>query len=153
MLPPVKRLIPRRRFPMARVELVVGLDTFKPVSEADPTRHRIHSERYRVPAETLEACRQARRVVAVGTTSVRALESAATTGDPEGRTRLFIHRGYQWKTVDLMFTNFHLPRTTLLLMIDAFVGSRWRRLYQDALDGQYRFLSFGDAMLLDRSAV
>jgi S-adenosylmethionine:tRNA ribosyltransferase-isomerase len=135
----------------ATVELVVGLDTFKPVSADDPREHSIHSERYRVPAETLEAVREARRVVAVGTTSVRALESAAATGEAEGRTRLFIHRPYEWRTVDVMMTNFHMPRTTLLMMIDAFVGSRWRRLYEEALAEQYRFFSFGDAMLLDRS--
>lgn len=135
----------------ARVELVVGLDTFKPVSEDDPTQHPMHSERYRVPHATLEACRSARRVVAVGTTSVRALESAATLGALEGRTRIFIHRPYQWTTVDVLMTNFHMPRTTLLMMIDAFIGPRWRRLYDEALAEGYRFLSFGDAMLLDRS--
>ena len=137
---------------LARVELVVGLDTFKPVAEADPTCHVIHSERYRVPSATLEACASARRVVAVGTTSVRALESAASTGVTEGRTTLFIHRGYEWRTVDVLMTNFHLPRTTLLMMIDAFVGPRWRSLYDIALAQRYRFLSFGDAMLLDRRA-
>ena len=135
----------------ARVELVVGLDTFKPVSSDDPRDHQIHSERYRVPADVLEACRDARRTVAVGTTSVRALESAVTFGSLSGRTRLFIHRPYDWKVVDLLMTNFHLPRTTLLMMIDAFIGSRWRNLYSAALDEGYRFLSFGDAMLLDRS--
>lgn len=134
----------------ARVELVVGLDTFKPVSVDDPRDHPMHSERYRVPAEVLDRCAAARRVVAVGTTSVRALESAATFGVLEGRTRLFIHRPYDWKVVDVMMTNFHLPRTTLLLMIDAFVGPRWRRIYETAIAEQYRFLSFGDAMLLDR---
>ena len=137
---------------VARVELVVGLDTFKPISVDDPLQHPMHSERYRVPAETLEVCRAARRVVAIGTTSVRALESAATLGELEGRTRLFIHRGYDWKLVDLLLTNFHLPRTTLLMMIDAFVGSRWKALYETALAEEYRFLSFGDAMLLDRRA-
>jgi S-adenosylmethionine:tRNA ribosyltransferase-isomerase len=137
---------------IASVELVVGLDTFKPVSEIDPRNHIIHSERYRVPDGVLEQCAQARRVVAVGTTCVRALESAATFSEREGRTRLFIHRPYEWKVVDLMMTNFHLPRTTLLLMIDAFVGDRWRRLYEIASDHDYRFLSFGDAMLLDRRA-
>ena len=91
-------------------------------------------------------------MVAVGTTSVRALESAAATGQLAGRTRLFIHRPYDWQLVDVMMTNFHLPRTTLLLMIDAFVGDRWRRLYDTALAEGYRFLSFGDAMLLDREA-
>ncbi len=135
----------------ARVELVVGLDTFKPVSEPDPRDHLIHSERYRVTPEVVQQCRDARRVVAVGTTSVRALESAATFGELEGRTRLFIHRPYEWKTVDVMMTNFHMPRTTLLMMIDAFVGERWRRLYDTAIAEEYRFFSFGDAMLLDRS--
>ncbi len=134
-----------------RVELVVGLDTFKPVSTADPRDHLIHRERYRVEPSVLEACAAARRVVAVGTTSVRALESAATLGTGTGRTRLFIHRPYEWKVVDVLMTNFHLPRTTLLMMIDAFVGPRWRTLYEEALREQYRFLSFGDAMLLDRS--
>ncbi len=136
---------------IARVELVVGLDTFKPVSVDDPRDHQIHSERYRVPAEAAHACAAAHRVVAVGTTSVRALESAATSGAPEGRTRLFIHRPYEWKVVDALMTNFHMPRTTLLLMIDAFVGTRWRTLYEEALREEYRFLSFGDAMMLDRS--
>lgn len=140
----------RRGVELARVELVVGLDTFKPVSVDDPRDHPMHSERYRVPAEVLERCHAARRVVAVGTTSVRALESASTFGELEGRTRLFIHRPYDWKVVDLMMTNFHLPRTTLLMMIDAFVGARWRRIYDEATAEQYRFLSFGDAMLLNR---
>jgi S-adenosylmethionine:tRNA ribosyltransferase-isomerase len=121
------------------------------VSEADPTQHPMHSERFRVPQATLDACRHARRVVAVGTTSVRALESAATFGSLEGRTRIFIHRPYEWKMVDVLMTNFHMPRTTLLMMIEAFVGQRWRHLYDEALAEGYRFLSFGDAMLLDRS--
>ena len=136
----------------ARVELLVGLDTFKPVEVDDPREHVIHSERYRVAPDVLERAKAAQRVVAVGTTSVRALESAAATGQLSGRTRLFIHRPYDWRLVDAMMTNFHLPRTTLLLMIDAFVGERWRRLYDTALEEGYRFLSFGDAMLLDRNA-
>ena len=135
---------------LARVELVVGLDTFKPISTDNPTEHPMHSERYRVPAETAARCQDARRVVAVGTTAVRALESAAVLGQPEGRTRMFIYRPYDWQVVDALMTNFHLPRTTLLMMIDAFVGPRWRALYETALAKQYRFLSFGDAMLLDR---
>lgn len=134
------------------VELVVGLDTFRPITADDPLRHRMHTERYHVPAATSAACRDAARVVAVGTTAVRALESAAVTGRAAGRTDLFIHRGFDWQVVDVMMTNFHLPRTTLLMMIDAFVGARWRRLYEIALEDDYRFLSFGDAMLLDRSA-
>jgi S-adenosylmethionine:tRNA ribosyltransferase-isomerase len=134
------------------VELVVGLDTFQPVSEDDPLQHRMHTERYRVPDETWAACAAAERVVAIGTTSVRALESAAATGRLAGRTDLFLHRGAEFRVVDLLMTNFHLPRTTLLMMIDAFVGPRWRDLYAVALADGYRFLSFGDAMLLDREA-
>ena len=137
---------------IATVELVVGLDTFQPISTHDPLEHPMHTERFRVPPETADACRRADRVVAVGTTAVRALESSARTGKSSGRTDLFIHRGFDWQVVDLMMTNFHLPRTTLLMMIDAFVGSRWRDLYGVALADDYRFLSFGDAMLLDRHA-
>jgi S-adenosylmethionine:tRNA ribosyltransferase-isomerase len=137
---------------LARVELVVGLDTFQPIATDDPLTHPMHSERYRVPAETIAACERAERVVAVGTTSVRALESAARTGELEGRTTLFVSPGFEWRVVDVLMTNFHLPRTTLLLMVEAFVGERWRRLYQHAIERRYRFLSFGDAMLLDRSA-
>ena len=141
---------------VAKVELVVGLDTIRPITEDDPTEHRMHTERYRVPQETMDRCRAVRagggRVVAVGTTSVRALESAASRGELEGRTDIFIHAGYEWQLVDVLMTNFHLPKTTLLMMIDAFVGDRWRVLYEAALHGEYRFLSFGDAMLLDRHA-
>jgi S-adenosylmethionine:tRNA ribosyltransferase-isomerase len=135
---------------LAKVELVVGLDTFRPIGADDPLQHRMHTERYRVPADTLDRCRQANRVVAVGTTTVRALESAATRGALEGRTDIFIHRGYDWQVVDVLMTNFHMPRTTLLMMIDAFIGPRWRDLYAEAVRERYRFLSFGDAMLLDR---
>lgn len=137
----------------ATVELVVGLDTFQPISTEDPLEHPMHTERYRVPPDTMQACRDAERVVAVGTTAVRALESAAHRGELSGRTNLFIHRGFDWQVVDVLMTNFHLPKTTLLMMIDAFVGPRWRDLYDVALAGDYRFLSFGDAMLLDRRAV
>lgn len=136
----------------ATVELVVGLDTFQPISTENPLEHPMHTERYRVPPETADACRNAERVVAVGTTAVRALESAARSGGSSGRTDLFIHRRFDWQVVDLMLTNFHLPKTTLLMMIDAFIGPRWRTLYDAALADEYRFLSFGDAMLLDRRA-
>ncbi|MFM1751039.1 MAG: S-adenosylmethionine:tRNA ribosyltransferase-isomerase, partial [Actinomycetota bacterium] len=90
---------------------------------------------------------------AIGTTAVRSLESAAHFNELTGRTKLYIHRGFDWRVVDLMMTNFHMPRTTLLVMIDAFIGSRWRDIYQTALDDEYRFLSFGDAMLLDRHLI
>jgi S-adenosylmethionine:tRNA ribosyltransferase-isomerase len=135
----------------ATVELVVGLDTFKPIEADNPLDHVIHTEFYNVPAETWEAVQRARRVVAVGTTSTRALESVATRGELHGRTDLFITPGYQWKVVDVMMTNFHMPRTSLLLMIQSFVGVRWRDLYAEAVSQRYRFLSFGDAMLLARA--
>ena len=103
----------------------------------------------------LDSCRATKasggRVVAIGTTTVRALEAAAL-GQPGGRTELFIRRPYPWQVVDVLLTNFHLPRTTLLMLVDAFVGPRWRQLYEVALDEGYRFLSFGDAMLLERAA-
>jgi S-adenosylmethionine:tRNA ribosyltransferase-isomerase len=138
--------------PIVSVELVVGLDTFAPVTVDDPRDHVMHTESYHVPAETLAAVQAAKRVVAVGTTATRALESVRATGKTSGRTDLFITRGFRFNHVDVLMTNFHMPRTTLLLMIDAFVGERWRRLYQHAIDQHYRFLSFGDAMLLDRHA-
>ena len=134
---------------IAKIDLVVGLDTFRPVTVDNPADHVMHSERYSVSNETWEACQTAKRVVAVGTTTVRALESAAR-GPLAGRTDLFLRRGSQFKIVDSMMTNFHMPKSTLLMMIDAFIGARWKLLYQEALDNQYRFLSFGDAMLLHR---
>jgi S-adenosylmethionine:tRNA ribosyltransferase-isomerase len=136
------------------VELAVGLGTFRPMTADKVEDHEMHAERYRVPAATLDACRAARdgggRVIAVGTTAVRALESAAQTGQLEGRTELFIRRPYEWQLVDVLLTNFHLPRSSLLVLVDAFVGGRWRDLYALARDDGYRFLSFGDAMLLTR---
>ena len=133
------------------VELVVGLDTFKPISTDDPLDHLIHSEFYSVEQRVMDACRDAKRVIAVGTTATRALESVAASGQLTGRTSLFITPGFQWKVVDMMLTNFHLPKTSLLLMIESFIGARWRDIYAEAISEQYRFLSFGDAMLLARS--
>lgn len=152
LTPAVIERLTARGIPIVPVELMVGLDTFQPIATDDPLDHRMHSERYRVPDETWSAVQAAERVVAIGTTSVRALESAAASGELSGRTELFLHRGRPFAVVDVLMTNFHLPRTTLLLMIDAFVGERWRALYATALDEGYRFLSFGDAMLLDRHA-
>jgi S-adenosylmethionine:tRNA ribosyltransferase-isomerase len=135
---------------VAPVELVVGLATFRPIATDDVEAHRMHREAYRVPAATWEACRRAQRVVAVGTTAVRALESAARTGALDGDTDLFISRGFRFSVVDVVLTNFHLPRSSLLVLVDAFVGPRWRDLYAAALVDGYRFLSFGDAMLVTR---
>jgi len=133
------------------VELVVGLDTFKPISADNPLDHLIHSEFYSVDQRVMDVCRDAKRVIAIGTTATRALESVAASGQLSGRTSLFITPGFQWKVVDMMLTNFHLPKTSLLLMIESFIGPRWRDIYAEAISEQYRFLSFGDAMLLARS--
>lgn len=137
---------------IARVELVVGLDTFRPLAVDDVRQHRMHSEQFSVPEHVFAEIADARRVIAVGTTATRAIETAGTTGRLSGRTDIFISRGFRWSVVDVMLTNFHLPRTTLLVMIDAFVGRRWRDLYEEAIRERYRMLSFGDAMLLDRHA-
>ncbi|MGQ0520090.1 MAG: tRNA preQ1(34) S-adenosylmethionine ribosyltransferase-isomerase QueA [Actinomycetota bacterium] len=133
------------------VDLAVGLATFRPVQVDRVEDHRMHAERYTVPASTWDACRRARRVVAVGTTTVRALESAAATGRLEGRTELFIHGDHPFRVVDVLLTNFHQPRSSLLVLLAAFMGPGWRGLYDLALAEGYRFLSFGDAMLVARS--
>lgn len=130
------------------VELVVGLGTFRPIATAQIEDHHMHAERYRVPNATMNACEAATRVIAIGTTTVRALESAASTGELEGRTELFIHGDRPFSVVDALVTNFHQPRSSLLVLIDAFIGPRWRGLYREALRDGYRFLSFGDAMFL-----
>ncbi len=136
---------------LARVDLAIGLDTFRPVTADTAEAHVIHSERYRVPPSTVAACASARRVVAVGTTAVRALESAAATGVLSGRTDLYIHGVYEFRVVDVLVTNFHLPRSSLLLLVEAFCGPVWRELYAEALADGYRFLSFGDAMVVARA--
>lgn len=143
---------------LATVELDVGLDTFRPVSEDDPTEHVIHTEHYRVPEVTARAVNDARargdRVIAVGTTSVRALESAYNeqTGlveAAEGATDLFILPGFSFGVVDALLTNFHIPRSTLLMMVSAFAGRDLiMGAYELAREDRYRFLSFGDAMLI-----
>jgi S-adenosylmethionine:tRNA ribosyltransferase-isomerase len=130
------------------VELVVGLGTFRPIAAERVEEHHMHAERYRVPEPTMAACREADRVVAIGTTSVRALESAAASGELEGSTDLFIHGERPFQLVGALMTNFHQPRSSLLALVDAFIGPRWRELYDGALRSGYRFLSFGDAMFL-----
>jgi S-adenosylmethionine:tRNA ribosyltransferase-isomerase len=133
------------------VDLAVGLDTFRPVTAERIEDHPVHSERYRVPPATMDACRHARRVVAVGTTTVRALESAAATNRFEGRTNLLIRPGHRWRVVGALLTNFHQPFSTPLLLVESLMGGRWRNLYATALAEGYRFLSFGDAMFIARS--
>ncbi|HUP84976.1 MAG TPA: tRNA preQ1(34) S-adenosylmethionine ribosyltransferase-isomerase QueA [Acidimicrobiales bacterium] len=135
------------------VDLKIGLGTFRPITADRVADHVMHEERYAVPEATLEACRRpGTRVVAVGTTCVRALESASRTGALEGRTDLFIRPGFEFQVVDVLLTNFHQPRSSLLVLLSAFAGhDRWRHLYGEALAEGYRFLSFGDAMLVSRA--
>jgi S-adenosylmethionine:tRNA ribosyltransferase-isomerase len=138
---------------IAEVDLAVGLGTFRPVKVSRAENHVMHAERYRVPRETLDACQRASRVVAVGTTTVRALETAAATGRLSGETRLYIFGEFAFRVTDVLLTNFHQPRSSLLLLLEAFCGPRWRDLYTMALEKGYRFLSFGDALLVGRRNV
>lgn len=135
---------------VATVDLMVGLGTFRPLKTKTVENHTMHRERYQVPPATMADCGAARRVVAVGTTTVRALESAAATGELEGDTALYIHGDYPFRVVDVLLTNFHQPRSSLLVLLEAFYGPGWRKLYGEALAEGYRFLSFGDAMLAGR---
>ncbi|HEY8059930.1 MAG TPA: tRNA preQ1(34) S-adenosylmethionine ribosyltransferase-isomerase QueA [Acidimicrobiales bacterium] len=136
---------------VAQIDLEVGLGTFAPIRAEHVEDHIVHTERYVIPETTVHAVEAAERVVAVGTTVVRTLESWAATGRTEGPTDLFIRRGHQFALVDVLLTNFHVPRSSLLVLVDAFIGDRWRDLYATALERGYRFLSFGDAMLLERA--
>jgi S-adenosylmethionine:tRNA ribosyltransferase-isomerase len=142
----------------AEVTLHVGIGTFRPVEVADIKTHNMHQERIEVPAATVEKIRQTKarggRVIAVGTTSTRALEGAAAIGDGHlipyiGKTDIFIYPGYQWRVIDGLITNFHLPGSSLMMMVSALIGrARLMALYEEAIAQQYRFYSFGDAMLI-----
>src|SRR2546423_883392 len=132
-----------------RVTLHVGLDTFRPVAADDLDEHELHSERYSVSESAWERVRSAPRVLAVGTTTVRVLESLAWGAPLEGRTAPFVTPGFEFRRVDALLTNFHLPRSTLLALVMAFAGvEETRRLYRIAIEKRYRFYSFGDAMLI-----
>lgn len=142
---------------VATVDLEVGLDTFRLVNEDDPLQHKMHTELYTVSPETVAAVRETKarggRVIAVGTTSVRSLESAAASGelDPQSRaaTSLYILPGYEYKVCDAIITNFHVPRSTLMMLVSAFSGRETiMNAYEQAKAHEYRFFSFGDAMLL-----
>lgn len=145
---------------VAPLVLDVGIGTFRPLSGATIDEHAMHAERYAIPADTaaaIDAARRAgRRVVAAGTTVLRALEGAAREGGRlragEGETDLFVTPGFDFRVVDALLTNFHLPRSTLLLLVAAFAGyDRVRRAYRAAIEEQYRFFSFGDAMFVERT--
>jgi S-adenosylmethionine:tRNA ribosyltransferase-isomerase len=140
----------------ASVTLHVGAGTFQPVKTENIAEHRMHSERYEVPEATQQAIRELRarggRLVAVGTTTVRTLESWAASGEPQGDTSIFITPGFAFRQVDLLLTNFHLPKSTLLMLVSAFAGyERMMALYRHAIGERYRFFSYGDAMLLARA--
>ncbi|MDO5654111.1 MAG: tRNA preQ1(34) S-adenosylmethionine ribosyltransferase-isomerase QueA [Brachymonas sp.] len=142
----------------ASVTLHVGAGTFQPVRVERIAEHVMHNERYEVPQATIDAiaaCRaRGSRVVAVGTTSVRALESWATSGQARGDTQIFITPGYAFAVVDVLLTNFHLPKSTLLMLVSAFAGhDHIKALYRHAIAQDYRFFSYGDAMLLCRQGI
>jgi S-adenosylmethionine:tRNA ribosyltransferase-isomerase len=146
---------------MASVTLHVGAGTFQPIASEDLARHRMHNEWFRVPPETAAAIAAARerggRILAVGTTSLRALESAAAddgrVAAGEAETALFIRPGYRFRVVDRLLTNFHLPKSTLLVLVSAFAGREIiRAAYAHAIARRYRFFSYGDAMLLERKS-
>ncbi len=140
----------------AFITLHVGVGTFRPVEVEDVTTHQMHEEWMEVPATTVEEIRATiaagGRIIAVGTTVVRALEGAAQSGDLQpfcGKTNLFIYPGYQWRVVEGLITNFHLPRSSLLMLVSALIDRpRLLNIYQEAIAAKYRFYSFGDAMLI-----
>ena len=139
------------RLDIERVTLHVGLDTFRPIETETLEEHAIHTERYSVEPAAWERIQAAERVLAVGTTTVRVVETLANATRPsyQGRTGLFITPGYEFKRVDSLLTNFHLPRSSLLALVMAFAGvEETRRLYELAIEERYRFYSFGDAMLV-----
>ena len=141
---------------MAEVTLHVGAGTFQPVKTENLAEHRMHSEWYEVPAATQQAIADCRarggRVVAAGTTTVRTLESWAQSGVASGDTHIFITPGFEFKVVDVLVTNFHLPKSTLMMLVSAFAGyDHVMALYRHAIAQQYRFFSYGDAMLLERT--
>jgi len=137
------------RLEVERVTLHVGLDTFRPLQTETLEEHRLHGERYELRPEAWERIRAASRVLAVGTTTVRVLETVARGAPLAGRTDLFVTPGFEFRRVDCLLTNFHLPRSTLLALVMAFAGvEETRRLYRLAVEERYRFYSFGDAMLV-----
>jgi S-adenosylmethionine:tRNA ribosyltransferase-isomerase len=137
------------RLAPARITLHVGLDTFRPITGGTVEDHVVHGERYEVSPGEWARIAKADRVLAVGTTTVRTLETVARTGELSGRTSLFITPGFEFRRVDALLTNFHLPRSTLLALVMAFVGvEETRELYRAAIAERYRFYSFGDAMLV-----
>jgi S-adenosylmethionine:tRNA ribosyltransferase-isomerase len=152
----VLRQLADNRVGRATITLHVGAGTFTPVHAEDLSQHQMHYEWYSIPEETIEAIVQTKqrggRVIAVGTTSLRTLESYTITQQRTGDTNLFITPGFEFKVVDALVTNFHLPKSTLLMLVSAFAGmDAIREAYRHAITEQYRFFSYGDAMFLNRS--
>ncbi|WP_341530860.1 tRNA preQ1(34) S-adenosylmethionine ribosyltransferase-isomerase QueA [Nostoc sp. UHCC 0302] len=159
--PELLEKLQNRGINQAFVTLHVGVGTFRPVEVEDVTTHQMHEEWIEVPAATVEQIRATKaaggRIIAVGTTAVRALEGASQSGDLQpfcGKTDLFIYPGYEWRVVDGLITNFHLPRSSLLMLVSALIGrQRLLNIYKEAIASRYRFYSFGDAMLILPEAV
>jgi len=142
--------IRKRKTAIAKITLHVGAGTFQPVRTEEVEDHRMHKERYAVPPGALAAL-EGRRILAVGTTTLRALETHALTGQLSGETDLFIYPGFQFQAVDRLLTNFHLPKSTLLMLVCAFGGKdKVLEAYRHAIEQRYRFFSYGDAMLIER---
>jgi S-adenosylmethionine:tRNA ribosyltransferase-isomerase len=142
--------IEQRGAKLATLTLHVGAGTFQPVRCERVEEHRMHNERYAIPPATMDAI-AGRRVLAVGTTSLRALESAARQKSLQGETDLFIYPGFEFRVVNRLLTNFHLPKSTLLMLVSAFGGKEnVFRAYEHAIARRYRFFSYGDAMLIEK---
>ena len=157
--PDMLELLQQRGIDIAYVTLHVGAGTFQPVRVDNIAEHKMHSELYSVPPETVSLIRQTQsrggKVTAIGTTALRALESAARTGEllaGNGETDIFITPGYRFRVVERLLTNFHLPKSTLLMLVSAFAGlEHIQQAYQHAIEQRYRFFSYGDAMLIERA--
>ena len=147
----VLKKISDRGASIAKVTLHVGAGTFQPVRAEKIEEHRMHEERYAIPEETLKLM-SGKRVLAVGTTALRALETFALTKQREGESALFIYPGFEFQTVDRLLTNFHLPKSSLLMLVAAFAGlDNVKKAYAHAIEERYRFFSYGDAMLIERA--
>lgn len=153
--PELMKVLSDKGVETAQLTLHIGAGTFQPVKTEDINLHNMHSEWYNIPPQTLTAIDKCKknggRVVAVGTTSVRTLESWASTGLTSAETNIFIRPGFKFNVVDLLITNFHLPKSTLLMLVSAFTGyDHIKKLYRHAIENEYRFFSYGDAMLLEK---
>jgi S-adenosylmethionine:tRNA ribosyltransferase-isomerase len=147
----ILRKIEARGAKIAKITLHVGAGTFQPVRVEEVESHKMHKERYAIPPDAMDTISE-RKVLAVGTTALRALETAALTGELSGETDLFVYPGFQFRVVSRLLTNFHLPKSSLLMLVAAFAGlENIRKAYAHAIERHYRFFSYGDAMLIERA--